>query len=219
MEEFKQKLEHLLKTMFGNEPSGHDLYHLQRVYRMALHIQEHEGGDRLVVGASALLHDVHRLMQNESGVYVHPKDSLAKVGEVLKQVGFPHRKIGAVLRYVEFHEEYCFAEKGKTVHDIETLILQDADNLDAIGAIGIGRTFAFGGAHGIPPWNPEIPLDLDGAYDESTEDPSVIHHFHHKLLRLRDSMNTNTGRAIAGERHQYIESFVERFLKEWAGEV
>ena len=219
MEQYKHKLEHRLKDLFKDERSGHDLYHLQRVYNLGLHIQEKEGGDRLVIGAAAYLHDVHRLMQNESGVFVHPKESLPKVRELLNETGFPEDKIDGVLHCVQFHEEYGFSEKGRSVADIETLILQDADNLDAIGAIGIGRTFAYGGAHGIPAWVPDIPLDSESAYDERMKDPSVIHHFHHKLLRLSTSMNTRTGKDIAKARQEFMEAFVERFLAEWRGEI
>ncbi len=87
--------------------------------------------------------------------------------------------------------------------DIETLILQDADNLDAIGAIGIGRTFTYGGSHGITLWAPEIPLNSEGSYDESMiHDPSTIHHFYHKLFRLDENMNTNVSKEIAIKRIQ-----------------
>ena len=158
-------------------------------------------------------------MQNETGEYVEPKDSLDKVRELLKQVDFPEDKIGQVLHCVEFHEEYGFSEKGKTVNDIETLILQDADNLDAIGAIGVGRTFAYGGAHGVPMWVPEVGLDKESYWDESLHDPSAIHHFYHKLFRLSNNMNTETAKIMAKARHQYMEEFVERFLKEWKGDA
>lgn len=219
MEEYRHKLEQTLKVMFSDERSGHDIHHLQRVSNLALHIQEREGGDRQVIGAAALLHDVHRLMQNETRVFVHPRDSLSEVRKLLQQAGFPEGKVENVLHSVEFHEEYGFSEKGRTADDIETLILQDADNLDAMGAIGVGRAFAYAGAHGITAWIPELALDSVGAYDESMKDPSVIHHFHHKLLRLGSSMNTRTGREIAEARHEYMKGFIERFFREWNGEA
>jgi uncharacterized protein len=219
MEEHRRKLEHTLKVMFGDEQSGHDLHHLQRVSSLALHIQEREGGDRQVIGTAAFLHDVHRLMQNESGVFVHPRDSLPKVRELLKQIDFPEDRVRNVLHCVEFHEEYEFSRDGRTVDDIETLILQDADNLDAMGAIGIGRAFAYSGAHGIAAWIPDLPFDSEGAYDESMMDKSVIHHFHHKLLRLGASMNTRTGREMAQARHNFMEAFVKKFISEWSREA
>jgi len=206
--------------MFQGEASGHDLHHLNRVYNVARHIQQKEGGDELVIAIAAFVHDVHRLMQNERGGFVHPKESLPKVKELLEKVGFPADKVSKVLHCVEFHEEYGFSENGRTVSDLETLIVQDADNLDAIGAIGIGRTFSYGGAHGVVMYDPEIPLDSESAYDEHNgKDPSTVHHFYHKLLRLGDQMNTATARAMAKDRHDYMQGFVERFLKEWKGEV
>ena len=120
-----------------------------------------------------------------------------------------------MLHCVEFHEEYSFSEGGVTVDDIETLILQDADNLDAIGAIGIGRTFAYAGAYGSPMYVPDIPLGRE-SYDESDlSDPSAIHHFYSKLLKLKDNMHTKTAREIAAGRHRFMEQFVELFLAEW----
>jgi uncharacterized protein len=216
---YKILLEKILKEKFKGESSGHDFYHLERVYNMALHIQGTEGGDRLVIGTAAFLHDVHRLMQSQKGIFVHPKDSLAEVRGLLNQVNFPEEKIIQVLHCVEFHEEYSFSKNGRTINDLETLILQDADNLDAIGALGIGRTFAYGGANSVTLWIPEIPLDVESPYDESSHDPSTIHHFYHKLLRLGGNMNTNTGKQMAQARIQYMQEFLERFFKEWKGEI
>ena len=100
IEVYKDKLDRLLTEIFKSEGGGHDIYHLDRVFNLALHLQQKEGGDRLIIGASAFLHDVHRLMQNETGEYVEPKDSLDNVRELLKQVDFPEDKIGQVLHCV-----------------------------------------------------------------------------------------------------------------------
>ena len=219
-EHYKAKLEVALKEMFRGESSGHDLHHLNRVYNLACHIQKKEGGNELVVGIAAFMHDVHRLMQNEQGKFVPPKDSLGKIEGLLRQVAFPEDQMSRVLHCVEFHEEYGFSKEGRTVTDLETLILQDADNLDAIGAIGVGRTFSYGGAHGTAMYDPEAPLDSESAYDEeNSSDPSTIHHFYHKLLRLGDQMNTATGKGMAKARHDYMQGFVDQFLKEWKGEA
>ncbi len=218
MNEFEVKLEQRLKDMFANESSGHDPNHLKRVYNLATRIQDQEGGDRLVIGAAAFLHDLHRLMGKDRGKYCDPKESLPLVEKLLKEVEFPATKIPPVLHCVEFHEEYAFSDQGKTVTDLETLIIQDADNLDAIGAIGIGRTFTFGGAHGVPMWVPERPFDRD-TYDEAVGDPSTIHHFYSKLLKLKDNMNTETGKRMAEARHEFMELFLDHFFKEWKGEL
>ncbi len=203
--------------MFASDSTGHDLYHLRRVLNLALHLQRHEGGDRLVIAAAALLHDVHRIMQRESGHYCAPKDSLPAVRTLLDATPFPDGKKDHVLHCVAYHEEYAFSATGKTVDDLETWIVQDADNLDALGAIGVGRTFAYGGAYGLPMWMPEAPFDRED-YDDAETDPSVLHHFHSKLLRLKDTMNTETARRMAARRHAFMKRFVDEFIAEWSGE-
>src|SRR3990172_4058896 len=120
--------ENQIKTVFAADSSGHDIYHLKRVMNLALHIQEKEGGDMLIIAASALVHDVHRIIQNQTGKFCAPKDSLPQVSAILDKVDFPEDKKANVLHCVEYHEEYNFSQAGKTVADIETLILQDADN-------------------------------------------------------------------------------------------
>ncbi len=218
MEEIFKSVEGAVIEMFLSETSGNDINHLRRVFNVALHIQSVEGGDRLVIGTSALVHDVHRLMEKEVGKFVPPKDSLSKVEEILKNISFPADKLQNVLHSVEFHEEYGFSDIGKTVNDIETLILQDADNLDAIGAIGIARTFSFGGSYGVTMWDIEKAFDRQ-TFDESTRDPSTIHHFYSKLLKLKDNMNTKTGKAMAEERHKFMELYLKHFFAEWKGEL
>ena len=218
IETIEVKLIAELKKLFGGEASGHDIMHLLRVRNIANHIQKVEGGDRNVIILSALLHDIHRLIQLETGHFCHPKDSLEKAEAILKGLNIEARLISKILHSVEFHEEYDFSIRGKTAADKETQILQDADNLDAIGAIGIARTFSFGGAHNVPIWLPEIPFDRDN-FDESKIDPSTIHHFHHKLLRLKENMNTETGKKLALGRHKYMEDFLVQFEREWNGQL
>jgi uncharacterized protein len=215
MIEILEQLEEQILDRFAEESSGHDIHHLRRVQRLALRIQEEEGGDRPVIAAAAILHDIHRIMQNESGRYCSPRESLPTVQAILEATDFPAEKRSDVLHCVEFHDEYGFSKGGVTVEDIETLILQDADNLDAIGAIGIGRTFAYAGAHGSPMYVPDVALGRE-TYDEAlAEDPSALHHFFSKLLKLKDNMHTQTARELAAERHRFMERFVEVFLEEW----
>lgn len=216
METIIQQLNKEIKEAFSGESSGHDIYHLQRTLNIALTIQEREGGDRLVVAVAAYLHDIHRIIQKESGAFCSPKDSLPKVKELLDLTSLTQEQKERILHCIEFHEEYDFSHEGKSVSDIETLVLQDADNLDAIGAIGVGRTFAFGGANGVTMWDPERPIDRE-VFDESEKDPSTIHHFHSKLLKLKDNMNTATAKKMADERHRFMELFLQEFLDEWDG--
>ena len=216
MEKALRKLERELKSIFKSESSGHDFYHLKRVFNLALHIQGKEGGDREVIAIAAFLHDVHRIIQITTGEYCSPKDSLPKVKAMLEKAKVPVKKVPDIIHCIEFHEEYNFSSDGKTVSDIETLIVQDADNLDAMGAIGIARSFSYGGAHKVPIWLPDLALDRE-VYRESENDPSEIHHFYSKLLKLKDNMNTKTAKKMALERHKFMELFLKRFFLEWEG--
>lgn len=116
---------------------------------------------------------------------------------------------------IEFHENYNW--NGENVNDINTLILQDADNLEAIGAIGIGRSFAYGGAHNMKMYDDKIPLNEENDYAEGEIDPSTIHHFYHKLFKLADNMNTKTAKEIGIQRTEFMKDFVQAFLVEWNG--
>src|SRR3989344_4690716 len=216
MKEIIQQLEEEVKELFHEESSGHDIYHLKRTLNNALTLQKKEGGDELIIAVSAFLHDIHRIIQNESGKFCSPKDSLPKIKDILNKIKLSKKEKEKVLHCIEYHEEYNFSENGKTVNEIETLVLQDADNLDAIGAIGIGRTFSFGGANQVTMWIPEKSFDRH-TFDESKKDPSTIHHFYSKLLRLKENMNTETAKKIANERHEFMELFLKEFFDEWDG--
>lgn len=213
---FLEKLETKVKGMFMLENSGHDFYHLERTKNLALKIQEKEGGNRLVIGISAFLHDVHRLMERDAKTFVSPLESLPTIQKIFEEINFPEKEMKQVLHCIEYHEEYSFSKEGKTVNDIETLILQDADNLDAIGAIGVARTFAHGAAKNLPMWVQEKSFDRK-FFNESEKDPSTIHHFYSKLFKLKDNMNTKTGKKIAKGRHIFMQKFIKRFMNEWNG--
>ena len=214
IEKYIEELKPYVMELFKNDSSGHDISHLTRTMNTALYLQEKEGGDRIVIGIAAFLHDVHRIMQNESGQFVSPKDSIPKIKSILSNTDLKEDQINKICYAIEYHEEYNW--NGNNVDDINTLILQDADNLDAIGAIGIGRTFLYGGAHNVVMYDDKIPLNEDNNYSESNgNDPSTIHHFYHKLFKLGDNMNTETAKQIARKRTQYMQEFVQEFLNEW----
>lgn len=175
-----------------------------------------KGGDKDVIGAACLTHDIHRVMGD--GEFVSPEESLPRVEEILNAANYDEDKIDDVLYCVEVHEEYDFEDNPNRAESLEAEIVQDADNLDAMGAVGIGRTFKFAGAHGNPMWNPEREYNGESYQKESLSD-STIYHFHEKLLKLKDNMNTETAQEIAEERHEYMENFVDRFKKEWQGEL
>jgi len=201
--------------LFKEDSGGHDISHLIRTMNLALTICDKENGDRLIVGIAAFMHDIHRIMQNECGHFVSPKESLPKVREILSNTDLSSDIIDKICYVIEHHEEYNW--NGNNVDDINTLILQDADNLDAIGAIGIGRTFNYCGAHGIPMYLDNVPITEDTNYKESNTDVSTIHHFYHKLFKLGDNMNTNTAKEIAYKRVEYMKKYVNEFFDEWNG--
>jgi uncharacterized protein len=216
LEQIIEQLEQEVRDVFSKVDVCHDIDHLRRTMNNAIKIQEKEGGDKTIIAIAAFLHDVHRVIQKNSGVYCTPKDSLPKVKEILDKIELTDTQKEKILHCVEYHEEYGFSKDGKTVDDIETLIVQDADNLDAIGAIGIGRTFLYSGAYDIPMWNTNEPFDK-GLYEDDNHDPSVVHHFHSKLLKLKDNMNTETARQMAESRHKFMEVFLKELFDEWKG--
>ncbi|MFH1968412.1 MAG: HD domain-containing protein [bacterium] len=212
------RLEKEIEPLFMSDSSGHDIFHLKRVFHSAMNLQKKEGGDMMAIGVAAFLHDLHSVVQNKSGKYCSPKESLPKIKEILMKIELPEDKIKRVLHCVEFHEEYNFSSDGKTVDDIETLIVQDADNLDALGAVGIARAFMYGGVNNIPMWTPKIPFGRK-IFDEGKNDPSEIHHFYSKLLKLKDNMNTKTAKKIALKKHKFLEIYLKEFFMEWNGKL
>lgn len=214
LEQYIQQLKPYVLELFSTDSSGHDISHLQRTMNTALYLQEKEGGDRIIIGIASFLHDVHRIMQNETGSFVSPKDSLTKVKEILSHIDLTEEQIDKICYCIEYHEEYNW--NGNNVDDINALILQDADNLDAIGAIGIGRTFAYSGARNIVMYSEDVPLNEENNFkEENGDDESTIHHCYHKLFKLGDNMNTNTAKELAKKRVEYMKDFVKTFLDEW----
>lgn len=216
LEDYIKIIKPYIIELFSKDSSGHDISHLTRTMNIAVNLCKKENGDELIVGISAFMHDIHRIMQNETGKFVSPKDSLSKVKEILNNTDLSKDVIDKICYCIEFHENYNWNRDN--VEDINTLILQDADNLDAIGAIGVGRTFSYGGAHNIKMYDEETPLNSDENYaEENGDDPSTIHHFYHKLFKLANNMNTETARKQAIERTEFMKEFVNEFLQEWNG--
>lgn len=217
-EEKFQRIEENLENELGLDSSGHNIHHAKRVFHLGMRIAEEEGGDKEVIGAACLTHDIHRNMKEEGSKLVDPEKSLPRIREILKESNFPEGKIEDVLHCVKVHEEYDFEEETTEAETLEAKIVQDADNLDATGAIGIGRVFMFSGAHNRPMWNPRIERE-NRPYNKNKIGESTIHHFYDKGIKLKDNMNTETARRIAEDRHRYMKEFVERFKKEWLGKI
>ena len=219
IEEYIETLRPEVLKLFKDESSGHDITHLERTKNLALMLQKAEGGDEVVIGIAAFLHDVHRIMQNETGQFVSPKESLNIVSKILEVVDITKEQEEQILYSIEYHEVYNWNNPDNKENDINTLILQDADNLDAIGTIGIARSIAYCSAHGVPMYNSNVPLENDEDYaEENGDDASMIHHVYHKLVRLCENMNTNTAKELAKERTKVMMDFAEEFLLEWNGE-
>lgn len=219
MEKLKVLLNSLrekVKNYFSSDASGHNIDHLERTLNYALYLQSKEGGDKIVIGISAFIHDIHRIMGAEQKRFVSPKESLATVWEFIKDLDITQQQKEHILYAIEHHEEYGFSDGGVQVSDIESKILQDADNLDAIGAIGLYRTINYGAAHNVKIYEPSVPL-YTRPFNEGEFDESTIHHINNKLLRLGDYMNTQSAKQLAMQKNKIMRDFMEMFIKEYTG--
>ena len=200
-----------VKETLANAEGGHNWFHIERVWKMARHIRDQEGkGDLLTIELAALLHDISDAKFNggdeEKGSQM-AFNFLIKHG--IKMDIAEH--IQAIVKYVSFKGGF----PQDRINSIEFQIVQDADRLDAIGAIGIARAFNYGGFKNRPIHDPSIPLQEyadPGAYHKSNA--PTINHFYEKLLLLKDMMNTDTGQGIGRERHQYMLLFLDTFYRE-----
>src|SRR5690554_3480464 len=206
-----KSIENFMRTKFENEGTGHDWYHIDRVRRNALDIQKSEGGNPEIIELAALLHDISDHKFN-GGDY---KKGGRVAYDILKNEGLDDeicKKISYIIDNVSFKGS---AEKIE-LDLLEGKIVQDADRLDAIGAIGIARTFAYGGAVGNPIYDPNVLPIANLTKDVYKNNRShTINHFYEKLLLLKDRMHTQTARRIANERTRFMEAFLDQFYKEW----
>lgn len=204
-----------VRSHIGDDTSGHGLDHAWRVYRLGRRLATEEGADFDVVGAAALVHDIHRVRGDG---FVHPRETLPAVRQMLGDAAYPAENHEAVCHCVAYHEEYDFADTTDLDHvpTVEERVLRDADNLDALGAIGLARAITFGAHHGQQLYDPDHePAD---SYDRTNRNNTVIQHVEEKLLRLPEVMETPTGRQLATERAAFVQQFIDRFTDEWQGE-
>lgn len=212
-----KKLHQQVEQYLQQESSGHDIYHADRVFKSALYIQSYEGGDEYIIGAAALVHDICRPWEKKTGKSHFGPEALQIIRQVLTNSQVNVNIIEPVLEVVKRHDIYDWSDESSQ-KSIELQIVQDADNLDAIGAIGIARTFAFGGAHGSIMYYPGENLNFTNDFvDDPHHKTSTIAHFYEKLLKLKDHMNTGTGKRIAVSRHQIMVDFLDQFFSEWEG--
>lgn len=204
-----------VRQELANAEGGHDWWHIYRVWSTAKTIAGNEpGADLLIVELGALLHDIADSKFHDGDDTVGP----AKAQTFLQSLGMEQSVIDEVLHIIQFISFKGGHNEGKAIASAALKIVQDADRLDAIGAIGIARAFNYGGFKNRPLYNPEQPPNLlkSEAQYKFNNDPT-INHFYEKLFLLKDRMNTATGRRLAEERHNFMVEYVNRFYAEWEG--
>lgn len=201
-----------VQTVLSGDGTGHDWWHVYRVWKMAQRIGQAEEADMLVVELAALLHDIADWKLHDGDASVGP----AKAGEWLRSLDVDGNVVEHVCRIIA-----TISFKGAAVEQqplsLEGRVVQDADRLDAIGAIGIARVFAYGGAKGRAIYDPKVTPSEHDTPEEYLKGGTSVNHFYEKLLLLKDRMNTATGRAMAEVRHQFMEEYLRRFFEEWEG--
>ncbi|SEW33303.1 HD domain-containing protein [Chitinophaga arvensicola] len=204
-----------VKTELAGAEGGHDWWHIYRVWQQARHIAGRESVNGLVVELGALLHDIADSKFHNGDENIGP----AKAVAFLQTQAVPADVITAVENIIR-HISFKGGNQEQTFHSPELAVVQDADRLDAIGAIGIARAFNYGGFKNRSLYDPAVKPNMNMSKEEykSSTAPTITH-FYEKLLLLKDRMNTNTGKELAEERHAFMEEFLERFYKEWEGEI
>ncbi|MGF6948724.1 uncharacterized protein QF028_001229 [Neobacillus sp. B4I6] len=205
--------EEFVRNEFAEDATGHDWFHVDRVRRNALHIcREEKTGEAFIIEMAALLHDIPDEKLNES--IEKGEEKLETFLQTIPLTDNEKKHIKQIIATISY--------KGginSELSTIEAKIVQDADRLDAIGAIGIARAFAYGGKKGQPIYNPGIKVRNEMSLEEYRKGKSTsIHHFYEKLLKLKDLLNTESARQMAESRQQMMETFLEQFYQEWDGQ-
>ncbi len=208
-EELKKNIQ-----FYFEEVGGHEFNHTQRVYNLSLQIAKEEKADLDIIKSSALLHDIARKKQDECGDKIcHAEEGARMAKEILEKTDFPQDKISSVCSAIETHR---FSKKLKPKTK-EAEILQDADRLDALGAIAIGRIFSYSGKNNRSMHNPLIKPQ---EYKHNTKSETSINHIYEKILKLKpETFYTKKAREIARERYNFVKQFVDRFINEWGGAI
>ena len=203
-----EKTRDFVKDNMYKEGSGHDWFHVERVCNMAKYLAQKESADMFVVEMTALLHDIDDW--KFSDVY-----NTTVTEEFLKSVEVSEEDSNRILNIIKTMS-YKGGVVDSTQNTTEGMVVQDADRLDALGAIGIARAFAYGGSKNRSMYDPSIkPIDFKSLDEVKNKDNHTINHFYEKLFKLKDLMNTNTAKEIAKKRHKYMEDFIEEFYSEW----
>ncbi|MFG6495196.1 HD domain-containing protein [Fictibacillus sp. UD] len=205
--------ENFVKNKLKDESSGHDWYHIYRVRNLAEKIAEKEEANHFVCVMAALLHDIA-----DEKIAGSEEEGLEEVKQWLESISVEDHYISHILSIIS-----TMSFKGgnqSEMNSIEGKVVQDADRLDALGAIGIGRTFAYSGAKGQLMYDPEIPVREKMTKEQyRNEKSTAVNHFYEKLLKLKHGMNTDYARKLADDRHVFLESFLDQFFGEWEGKL
>lgn len=202
-----------VKKLLSGDSSGHDWWHIFRVWNNAKHINKFEKADGFIVELAALLHDIADWKFNKGDENI----GAIKARQWLSSINVEKKIIDHVCDIIA-SSSFKGAKVKSHIKTLEGKIVQDGDRLDAMGAIGIGRTFAYGGHQGREMYNPNIKPQLHETAEAYKNNKSnTINHFYEKLLLLKDLMNTKTAKKIAEDRHRFMELFLKRFYLEWEG--
>ena len=204
-----------VKKELADAEGGHDWWHIYRVWKNAQLLLQNENANQLVVELGALLHDIADSKFHDGDETIAPKKARAFLKSIQVEEEVNQHVIN-IINNISFKGSF----DGQKFKSLELDIVQDADRLDAIGAIGIARTFNYGGFKNHAIYDPTIPPNLNMTKEEYKKSTApTINHFYEKLLLLKDKMNTPTGKQIAEKRHQYMEDYLEQFYGEWEGKV
>ncbi len=214
------KVIYKVRQKLEGEGSGHDWWHVYRVWKMAQHIGKEENANMFVVELAALLHDIADWKSHGGNDTVGPR--VAR--QILSEHGVSEDVINHVCEIISTMDFKGAGVKSE-MKTLEGKVVQDADRLDAIGAIGIARTFAYGGHKGRSMYEPEQKLGVQLPFMHQTKEDyfrnesPTINHFYEKLLLLKDRMNTEAAKKLAEGRHQFMKEYLDRFFREWEGEI
>jgi len=213
MQEILEKTILFVQKTLENAEAGHDWFHIERVFKTSNSINEQECGDALVVQLAALLHDIADPKFNNGDEELGPKIAV----EFMASINVPKETIEHVKLIIQ-NMSFKNSFDNSSFSSKEMHIVQDADRLDAIGAIGIARAFTYGGFKNRVLYDPSILPEqhLNKNSYKNTTAPT-INHFYEKLLLLKDMMNTTTGKTIAAQRHEFMLHYLEQFYQEWEG--
>ncbi len=208
-------VENYVRKLLAREKSAHDWYHINRVRIVALKIAKQEGADLFLTELMALLHEASDWKVIGEA---NAKKSLLKLRKFLATFNIPDEQIEEIIYVIDNQSYSKSGITGQKLDSAAGLCVQDADRLEAIGAIGIARVFAYNGKRGNPIHDPGIPVrDLNSDNYQKNVGETSINHFYEKLLKLKDLMNTKEGKRLAAARHKFMENFLAEFYAEWDG--